>query len=44
MVLCDPGGCERVRAREATLGKLAQKARDLYVLYVRNAPRARGLE
>ena len=35
MVLCDPGGCERVRAREATPGKLAQKARNLYVLYVR---------
>ena len=44
MVLCDPGGCERVHAKEATLGKLAQKPRDLDVLYVRNAPRARGVE
>ena len=44
MVLCDPGGREHVHARDATLGKLAQKAHDLYMLYVRNAPRARGVE
>ena len=30
MVLCDPGGREHVHAREATLGKFAQKAHDLY--------------
>ena len=34
MVLCDPGGCEQVHAKEATLGKLAQKPRDLYTCYM----------
>ena len=29
MFLSDPGGCEHVHAKEAMLGELAQKARDL---------------